>query len=146
MSWFFGRRKQQKQSPPYSTEEKQTSEQDDGIVFVEKWPETIPTNKPYDTAPYPSGNIYPYVGEFEQVLPPSSSKDINQAENAHYLNGVPFKLCKRLEINANNDFEIDKLRISEILSFIERIENQNYDYSFSVGEGVITEMNSRNDE
>ncbi|OAD55106.1 hypothetical protein WN48_05581 [Eufriesea mexicana] len=146
MSWFFGRRKQQKQSPPYSTEEKQTSEQDDGIVFVEKWPEMVPTNKPYDTVPYPSGNIYPCVPEFEHVLPAGSSKDINQGENTHYLNGVPFKLCRRLEINMNNDFEIDKLRISEILSFIERIKDQNYDYSFSVEESIIAEMNCITDK
>lgn len=153
MSWFFGRKKQHKDSPPDSTEEDQPSSQNDGFEMFPSWSAATPTNKGHDGTwvPYPSGNLYPYVpavSEFGQPLPPDdSSKDFNQGENApHYLNGVPFKLCKRLEISANNDFEIDQLRIGEILSFIGRIENQNYDYSFSLEEGIMAEMNSRNDQ
>lgn len=152
MSWFFGRKKQHKDSPSDSTEQEQSSSQNDGFELFPSWSPATPTNKGHDdgTVPYPSANLYPYipaVSEFGQVLPPDSSKDFNQGENApHYLNGVPFKLCKRLEIGTNNDFEIDQLRIGEILSFIERIENQTYDYSFSLEEGIMAEMNSRNDE
>jgi len=43
----------------------------------------------------------------------------------------------------NNDLEIDGLRINEITSFIERLENQNYNYDFSLEMGVIAEMDSR---
>lgn len=152
MSWFFGRKKQHKESPPDSAEEEQPSNQSDGFELFPSWNPATPTNKGHDsTVPYPSGNLYPYVpavSEFGQLLPPDSPKDdFNQGENPpHYLNGVPFKLCKRLEISANNDFEIDQLRISEILSFIERIESQNYDYSFSLEEGIMAEMNSRNND
>lgn len=150
MSWLFGKKKRHKDSPPDSTEEEQSSSQSDGFDII-----SMPPAMPMDTshnaaATHSSSNLYPYVPpvpNFGQGLPPELNKDYNQGENApHYLNGVPFKLCKRLEINTSNDFEIDSLRISEILSFIERIENRNYDYSFSLEESIMAEMNSRSDE
>lgn len=142
MSWFFGRKKHQKDSATDSAEEEQPSGQTDDYVFVNDWPNPMPPNVTARTGS--GGNLYPSV-------PPVSDyggsltgdlKDFNQGDNAHYLTGVPFKLCKRLDSNLNNDFELDKLRISEMLSFIERIRNQNYDYSFSVEESVVAEMNS----
>lgn len=151
MSWLFGRKKQHKDSPSDSTEEEQVSNQSDDYEFVPNWTSSIQGNRSHDTtSTYPSGNLYPSyippVPEFRQVVPTDSSKDFNQGESTHYLNGVPFKLCKYLEINASNDFEIDQLRISEILSFIETIRNQNYDYNFALEESIVAEMNSRNNE
>lgn len=150
MSWLFGRKKQQKDSPPDSTEEEANSEQGEGFVHVPNWPASVPSNYPQGTAAYPSSNMYPQIPPVAmptgQALPSDSSKDFNQGDGSHYLNGVPFKMCKRLANNMNNDLDIDKLRISEILSFVDRIENQNYDYSFSVEESVVAEMNSRTDE
>ncbi|XP_017792991.1 PREDICTED: uncharacterized protein LOC108574856, partial [Habropoda laboriosa] len=84
--------------------------------------------------------------EFGQPSSENSSKDLNQGDTAHYLNGIPFKLCKQLEYNMNNDSEIDKLRISEILSFIEKIEGKSYDYSFSLEKDIVAEMNSKTDD
>ncbi|CAK9798604.1 hypothetical protein ANTQUA_LOCUS1655 [Anthophora quadrimaculata] len=143
MSWIFGRKKQQKDTLPDSTEEDQSLEQSDEFVHVPRWPGT---NTGQETATYPSGNLYPYVPpvpELGQLSSGDSSKDLNQGDTAHYLNGVPFKLCKQLEYNMNNDSEIDNLRISEILSFIEKIEDQSYDYSFSLEESIVAEMSSR---
>lgn len=142
MSWFFGRKKHQKDSPTDSAEEEHSSGQTDDYVLVNEWPNPMPPNV---TARTGSGsNLYPsvppvsdYGGSLTDDL-----KEFNQGEHAHYLAGVPFKLCKRLDTNLNNDLELDKLRISEMLSFIERIRNQNYDYSFSVEESVVAEMNS----
>nr|XP_012154439.1 PREDICTED: uncharacterized protein LOC100875024 isoform X2 [Megachile rotundata]XP_012154446.1 PREDICTED: uncharacterized protein LOC100875024 isoform X2 [Megachile rotundata] len=139
MSWFFGRKKHQKDSPTDSAEEEQSSGQADDYVLVNEWPNPMP---PSVTAG--SGSLYPSVppvSDYGGSLT-GDSKDFNQGDQPHYLTGVPFKLCKRLDSNLNNDFELDKLRISEMLSFIERIRNQNYDYSFSVEESVVAEMNS----
>lgn len=148
MSWLFGRKKQQKDSPPDSTEDEQASDQGEGFVHVPKWPPT-PSSVGQEAAPYPSGNLYPYVpsvAELPQIPSVDASKDFGQGDTGYYLNGVPFKLCKRLECCASNDVEMEKLRISEILSFIERIENENYEYTFSLEESVVSEMNSRTDE
>ncbi|XP_076757953.1 uncharacterized protein LOC143427587 [Xylocopa sonorina] len=148
MSWLFGRKKQQKDSPPDSTEEaEQSSDPGDGFVHVGKWPAPGPPNVAQDTATYPSANLYPYIPPniqaFGQVPPTDSSRDSNQGDNTHYLNGVPFKLCTQLQNNISNDFDIEKLKISEFLSFIERIKSQNYDYSFNLEDGIVAEMNSR---
>lgn len=143
MSWWFGKKKQQKDSPPDSTEEDQTSDSNEGFVHVCKH-EPEPSNIPG----YPTTNLYPYVppmGEFGQPAFSNSSKDFNQGDNVHYLHGVPFKLCKYLENNLNNDFEIEKLKIGEIVSLLQRINDDSYDYSFSLEDSVVAEMNSAND-
>ncbi|XP_034175677.1 uncharacterized protein LOC117602155 [Osmia lignaria lignaria] len=149
MSWLFGRKKHHKDSPPDTTEEDQSLGQPDDYVVVNKWPNPMPPNTAHDSLPYPGGHLYPSVppvSDYSGVLLDDSSIESNQGENAHYLNGVPFKLCKRLDNNMNNNLEIDKLRISEMLSFIERIRNQDYDYSFSVEESVVAEMNNGSNE
>lgn len=153
MSWLFGKKKH-KDSPPESREEQEQEQQTsansgDDFVVIERRRTSLPPNVdgPSST-PYPSG-LYPFIGG--TPMNPTMSADnlpklSQQADAPHYLSGVPFKLCKHLESNMNNDLEIDDLRISEILSFIERLENQNYDYDFSLETGVITEMASRTDE
>lgn len=148
MSWLFGKKKH-KDSPPESREEQEqqtSANSGDDFVVIERRRTSLPPNGP--STPYPSG-LYPFIGG--TPMNPAMSADnlpklSQQADAPHYLSGVPFKLCKRLESNMNNDLEIDDLRISEILSFIERLENQNYDYDFSLETGVITEMASRTDE
>ncbi|XP_076244062.1 uncharacterized protein LOC143185179 isoform X2 [Calliopsis andreniformis] len=143
MSWLFGRKKHQKDSPPSeSVEEENSSDQNEGFVVV-KGPAPVPPSVGQDASGYPSGNLYPYI---PTVIPSDSSKDHSHGDTMHYLSGVPFKLCKQLEINMNNDLVIDRLRIDEILSFVERIQSQNYDYNFSLEESVIAEMNSGSSE
>lgn len=146
MSWFFGKKKH-KESPPDTTEEEQAAEAVDDFIMIEKRRTSLPPNVGSENAPLPSG-LYPFIGG-TPTCPAMSTGNLpklsQQMDAPHYLSGVPFKLSKQLE-SMNNDFEIDSLRINEIMSYIERLENQNYDYDFSLEESVITEMNSRNDE
>ncbi|EZA55437.1 uncharacterized protein LOC105279185 isoform X1 [Ooceraea biroi] len=150
MSWLFGKKKH-KDSPPESRDERENqppADPGDDFVVIERRRTSLPPNVGGQGAPYPSG-LYPFIGG--TPMNPTMSvgnlpKLSQQVDAPHYLSGVPFKLCRQLESNMNTDFEIDGLRISEILSFIERLENQNYDYDFSLEEGVIREMDSTSNE
>ncbi|KAL6448259.1 hypothetical protein ACFW04_000319 [Cataglyphis niger] len=148
MSWLFGKKKH-KDSPPESRDEQQTpADSGDEFVVIERRRTSLPPNVDGQNTPYPSG-LYPFIGgtPMNPTMSAGNLPNLSQQVDApHYLSGVPFKLCKHLESNMNNDLEIDGLRISEILSFIERLENQNYDYDFSLETGVISEMNSQTDE
>lgn len=140
MSWFF-----KKKHPKPSTSD---SYEDLTIAAQE---ENFPTSSNIqDGLPYPNSGLYPFIGDVptseSQKLPTDSSKQNQQADTQHYLNDVPFKLCGQLNNNLNNDFELDILRVNEILSFIQRIEEQNFDYDFSLEKSVISEMDSANDE
>jgi len=146
MSWLFGKKKH-KDSPPESRDEQEeqfsTNPGNDFIVIERKT--SLPSHvSDYDTS-YPSG-LYPFIGG-TPMNPTMSAGNLpkltQQVDAPHYLSDVPFKLCKQLQSNMNNDLEIDGLRINEIMSFIERLENQNYNYDFSLETGVITEMDSR---
>jgi len=147
MSWLFGKKKH-KDSPPESRdeqEERPSANSADDFIVIERRRTSLPPNVSDQGTPYPSG-LYPFIGG--TPLNPTMSvgnlpKLTQQVDAPHYLSDVPFKLCKQLDSNMNNDMEIDGLRISEIMSFIERLENQNYDYDFSLEMGVITEFNSR---
>lgn len=152
MSWLFGKKKH-KDSPPESSneqEEQGSASQADDFIIIEKRRTSLPPNvgESGQGTSYPSG-LYPFIGG-TPMNPAMSAGNLpklsQQVDAPHPLNGVPFKLCKQLESNMNNDFEIDGLRISEILSYVERLENQNYNYDFSLETGVITELDSRNDE
>ncbi|XP_076169310.1 uncharacterized protein LOC143147687 [Ptiloglossa arizonensis] len=146
MSWFFGKKKYQKESPLELTKEEPIL---DGFVFVKKRHAPAPPLETDVAAANSSSNLYPYIPPvpvYPTDAPNDSTKDHNQGDGMHYLNGVHFQLCKPLEISMNNDLEIDKLRISEIMSFIEKLETQNYNYSFSLEESVVAEMNSNRNE
>ncbi|XP_012224978.1 uncharacterized protein [Linepithema humile] len=152
MSWLFGKKKH-KDSPPDSRDEQEeqaSTSQADDFVVIEKRRTSLPPNvgESGQGTPYPSG-LYPFIGG-TPMNPAMSAGNLpklsQQVDAPHYLSGVPFKLCRQLESNMNNDLEIDGLRINEILSFVERLENQNYDYDFSLETGVITEIDSRNNE
>ncbi|XP_028044712.1 uncharacterized protein LOC105836784 isoform X3 [Monomorium pharaonis] len=145
MSWLFGKKKH-KDSPPESRDEQEQPPGDPGddFIVIEKRRTSLPSNVGDHGTPYPSG-LYPFIGG-TSINPTISAGNLpkltQQMDAPHYLSGVPFKLCKQLQSNMNNDLEIDGLRISEIMSFIERLENQNYDYDFSLETGVIAEMDS----
>ncbi|KAI4502291.1 hypothetical protein M0802_002973 [Mischocyttarus mexicanus] len=143
MSWFFGKKKHQKESPIESTEDLTTTTIENEFENIEKPTYPTPTNT-QDGTPYPGGGLYPFISGVSTypTLPTDSIKNNQQGDTQHYLSGVPFKLCKHLESNTNNDFEIERLRANEILSFIQRIEEQNLDYDFSHEKSVISEMDS----
>ncbi|XP_025162216.1 uncharacterized protein LOC105191271 isoform X2 [Harpegnathos saltator] len=146
MSWLFGKKKH-KDSPPDSTEEEHPSgDQSDDFVVIEKRRTSLPPNVSGEGTSH--SGLYPFIGG-TPTYPAMSTGNLpqlsQQVDVPNYLSGVPFKLCKELQSNVNNDLDIDGLRISEILSFIERLENQNYDYDFTLEESVITEMDSRNE-
>lgn len=139
MSWFFSKKKQ-KESPPESSNDSSGAEQPDDYIFVEKRTDT--PAKQEDAAM--SDGLYPTLDPQNgpAVIPGLPGKSSAQMENFNYLSGVPFKLCKTLEQNLNDDLEIDRLRIDEILSFINRLENEKYDYDFSHENSVVAEMDS----
>ncbi|XP_012275730.1 uncharacterized protein LOC105697203 [Orussus abietinus] len=140
MPWFFGRRKQ-KDSPPESGEEEPSSEQGDDFIFIEKKGNPMNSNTDNDES---SGRLYPALGGAVSYPPPLPSNlfQQHQTEGVNYFSNVPFKLCKELQSSMNNDAAIDKLRVSEISSFIERIGNEDYSYDFFLEKSVINEMNS----
>ncbi|XP_070155053.1 uncharacterized protein [Polyergus mexicanus] len=150
MSWLFGKKKHKDSSPESRDEQEQQTSADSGdeFVVIERRRTSLPPNVDGPSRSYPSG-LYPFIGG-TPMNPTMSAGNLpnltQQADAPHYLSGVPFKLCKHLESNMNNDLEIDGLRISEISSFVERLENQNYDYDFSLETGVISEMDSQTDE
>ncbi|OXU27146.1 hypothetical protein TSAR_010055 [Trichomalopsis sarcophagae] len=141
MSWFFGKKKH-RDSPPDSPQEPAPS--DDGeFIFIERrnQPEPNADDKPpslypslSNITPYPSMPMAPFVKQGSQEGP------------TNYLTNIPFKFCKELERNMNEDLVIDQLRLNEIESFIKRINADNYNYEFSVERSVIAEMDSQNEE
>lgn len=132
MSWFFGKKKHQRESPP-DTPEESTPAQPDDYVIIEKQANPLSLT---------AGGLYPHLGDgtaFPPSYPPTTSQ--NQplpGESLNYLHGIPFKLSKSL----NNDFEIDRIRIDEIMSFVVRIKNEDYSYDFGLETSVINEMES----
>ncbi|KYN01845.1 PREDICTED: uncharacterized protein LOC108774759 [Cyphomyrmex costatus] len=145
MSWLFGKKKH-KDSPPErdEQEERHTTDLRDDFIVIERRT-SLPSNIGDQNTPYPN-RLYPLL-DGTSMNPTVSADNLpkltQQLDASHYLSDVPFKLCKQLQSNMNSDLEIDSLRISEIMSFIERLENQNYNYDFSLETGVITEMDSR---
>ena len=147
MSWFFGKKKQHRESPPETPQEHTPS--DDNFIFVEQ--NNQPSSNPGNL--YPSLNndvsnfhisnpVAPYPMMPNQLVVKQSSQD----GHTSYMGGVPFKFCRELERSMNEDLVIDKLRLNEIHSFIERINVQHYNYSFNTERSVISEMNSQNEE
>ncbi|XP_078046165.1 uncharacterized protein LOC144474777 [Augochlora pura] len=142
MAWLFPWKKNQK------VEDNGTEEDDGEYIFVEKKRQApLPPPQPDQSGPgYPTGSLYPYIPPVAEYSSMTIDPAANQGESTRFINDIPFKLCKRLNVLINNDFEIDRLRINEILTFIQRIESNDYSYSFSVEEGVTAEMNSMNDQ
>ncbi|XP_011056773.1 PREDICTED: uncharacterized protein LOC105147456 [Acromyrmex echinatior] len=146
MSWLFGKKKH-KDSPPERDEQEEQPATDlgDEFIVIERRRPSLPPNVGDHNTFYPN-RLYPFI-DGTAMNPTISDGNLpkltQQLDAPHYLSDVPFKLCKQLQSNMNSDLEIDSLRISEIMSFIERLENQNYNYDFSLETGVITEMDSR---
>ncbi|XP_046605894.1 uncharacterized protein LOC124298221 isoform X1 [Neodiprion virginianus] len=145
MSWFFGKKK--KDSPPDTPEDEDPSAgQGDGFIFVERKEDQQPRPGMIDGFNGPPGPLYPNINTIPQY-PPSMpaaappNQSIEPIQNI--LNGLPFKLCKQLEDNLNDDIEIDKNRVNEILSYILRIENgDDIIYDFALEKSVINEIDS----
>lgn len=145
MSWLFGRKKHQKESPTDSAEEELQTDQNEGFVHVKKAPAPPPPVQGSGSSQANAG-LYPDLdgtGTYP-TNPQASLNNRSNQEAPHYLSGVPFKLCRQLERDINDDLEIDKLRIGEIVSFIDRIDGQNFDYTFELEQSVIAEMESQN--
>ncbi|XP_015185509.1 PREDICTED: uncharacterized protein LOC107071227 [Polistes dominula] len=144
MSWFFGKKKQQKESPVESTEDLTSTNIDNEFEKIEiSPPYPVPPNT-QDGTPPSSSNLYPLINKVTDypTYPTDTTKN-NQSDTIQYFNGVPFKLSKNLE---RNDLELEKFRVNEILSFIQRIDELNLDYDFTHEKSVIAEMNSTSDE
>lgn len=136
MAWLFGsKKKHHKGSPTDSNEEDHPQDQPSEFVYVEK--PDVPAAQDGECT---SNSLYPSIPRIVPYPIPNDSS--HNQQDAHPLSGVPFKLSKELQSMINNDFEIDKLRISEISLFIKRLDDMDLEYSFSVEENVITEMNN----
>lgn len=137
MSWLFGWKKNQKGYASVAEEEGRPTDDNDEFEILNK-----PPQPGQSEAEYSASSLYPNIppiGEFSSMtIDPAAS----QGESTRFINDIPFKLCKRLEIIKNNDFEISRLLIAEILAFIERLESSDYNYSFSLEEDVKAEMES----
>jgi len=135
MSWFFGKKKHHRESPPDTPEETVPSQAEDYII-VEK------QDNPLSPTSGMGGGLYPYLGDGPAVPAPyppiAGQHNVLPGESQNYLHGVPFKLSKSFD----NDFEIDRLKIDEILSFVIGVKNEDYDYDFSLESSVINEMES----
>ncbi|XP_043270116.1 uncharacterized protein [Venturia canescens] len=127
MSWLFGKKKH-RESPPETPEEPNNAQSEDYII-VEKEENPTPLG--------PSGSLYPQLGP--TPYPPAIVQQQSQSsESQSYISGIPFKLSKTL----NSDFEVERLRIDEITSFVHQIINEDYDYEFNLERSVINEMDS----
>ncbi|KAK0174855.1 hypothetical protein PV327_010576 [Microctonus hyperodae] len=155
MSWLFGKKKH-KESPTDSSEEASGSNQSDDYIIVERrgnpFDPNITSLNENNSIAGGSGNsnIYPYldVTKMPPPLPSSSSsssfdqQDDILGDTQTYLNVIQFQLSKQLD----NDYEIDRINVDEILSYILRIKNEEFDYDFSLEKSVITEISSTVDE
>ena len=142
MSWFFGKKKHHRDSPPESPEE-ESAPADEGFIFIEKRNQPGPNDTP---SLYPSlTNITPYPA-MPQIPPAQVPKQNSQEGPCNDLSCIPFKLCRDLERNMNEDLVIDKLRLKEIESFINRINVESYEYDFSGERSVIAEIDSQNEQ
>lgn len=143
MSWLFGKKK--RDSPPSSPE----SGQGDEFIFVERKGNQPPGPGSNEGSEGPPPNIYPNINNIPQY-PPSIATDLpkqNIEPIQNILNGLPFKLCKQLVHNLNDDIEIDRHRVNEILSYILRMDNgDDIMYDFGLEKSVITEMESTDSE
>lgn len=137
MSWFFGKKKN-KDNHSDSSEEEQPQNKGDEFIFVEKQENTGPSDPLYPILPRVP---YPPPGGTSAGTQPST--DSSHAEHFNYLNSVPFKFSKELQNSISNDFEMELLRIDEILSFVERIQGQEYEYNFAIENEVSNEFSAR---
>ncbi|KAJ8683065.1 hypothetical protein QAD02_018857 [Eretmocerus hayati] len=135
---FFGKKKN-RESPPSSPEEG-TPPSDDNFVFIEKRGQTGPDSENKTPSLYPSlTNIDAYPS-----VPIPAVRQISQDSHTSDLSTIQFKLCRELQRSMNDDLVIDKLRLDEIVSFMRRINQRDYEYEFTVERSVIAEMNSQN--
>ncbi|XP_015593279.1 uncharacterized protein LOC107266852 [Cephus cinctus] len=144
MSWFFGKKKHHKESPPESSDETLPNQGDD-FIFIERRGNPGP-ELPSDRSSQPSGGLYPVIDNIPYnptPIPTNFPKQTAHNENQNYLQGVPFKLCKHLDNTISGDSDIDMFRVNEILSFIVRLENEDFTYDFTLETSVANEMDSR---
>lgn len=147
MSWFFGKKKQKESPTDSSTEETPgiINHSDDYILIDKHGNPITPQNSlTGNNSASSDGRLYPYLNDgttnFPSVPSTIPQQITNISEQQNYLTGVPFKLSKELDDEKSG--EIEKLKIDEIISFILRINNENYVYDFGLEESVINELES----
>ncbi|XP_044001978.1 uncharacterized protein LOC122848165 [Aphidius gifuensis] len=153
MSWLFGKKKQ-KESPTDSAEETTSvgpSQPDDYIIIEKQGNPFAPMNPASGSVSSSSGNsLYPYLNDgsmnypsVPSTIPQQINNNNNQIEQQNYLTGVPFKLSKQFDDDQNN--EIERLKIDEIISYYSRVNVDNFNYDFGLEESVINELESTTD-
>ncbi|XP_014236644.1 uncharacterized protein LOC106658949 isoform X1 [Trichogramma pretiosum] len=149
MSWLFGKKKHHRDSPTETPTESEPPSDD--YIFVERRQQDPPPN----VTPYPG--MYPSLHNIGNQ-PATSYSLPNQVAGHHVpkqasvdnpagdISNIPFRFCRELERNMNEDLIIDKLRLDEIESFIKRINIKDYEYTFSLERDIISELDSQNEE
>jgi len=145
MSWIFGKKKQ-KESPPSTPEEEPAPSQDEGFIFIEQRNQPNADNNTPSLYPNLNDMTSPYPSYPPMPVPVAVPKQSSQDSQTHDLTSIPFKFCRDLERTMNEDLMIDKMRLEEISSFMNRINRENYDYKFNLERSVINEINSQNEE
>lgn len=94
----------------------------------------------------PGGSLYPSVpGAGVPGYPVAPSRPAPPApvqnpsvENFHYLQGVPFSLCRELQMANNKDAFATE--ISDLLAFLtNKVNISSYNYDFSIEKSVLKE-------
>ncbi|XP_026762042.2 uncharacterized protein LOC113520832 [Galleria mellonella] len=125
-SSIFGRRK----SPVEDVTPPIPGPKTDDFVIVD------PTSPGGSLYPSVSGGSVPVVSP-KRPAPPAPKKIADQS--FHYLQGVPFSLCRELQMASNKD--TFAAQIADQLAFLTNKVNLNsYEYEFSLERSVLKEL------
>ncbi|CAG9786994.1 unnamed protein product [Diatraea saccharalis] len=91
----------------------------------------------------PGGSLYPSVPSGSCPIRPAPAIPQRPAvpkidQSFHYLQGVPFTLCRELQLSTNKDSIVSE--VGDLLAFLtNKLNLSDYEYNFSVEKSVLKE-------